>query len=112
MPREKRRKNETGIYHIMVRGINGQRIFKDYEDKEKFMQAMYKAKEKGKFLLYGYCFMDNHVHLLIKESEEVGTSLKRITVSYDQWYNNKYGRQGHFFRIAIKAKWLKAMLIY
>jgi hypothetical protein len=41
--------------------------------------------------------MDNHVHLLIKEGEELGTSIKRMTVGYVQLHNSKYGRTGHLF---------------
>lgn len=33
-----------------------------------------KAKETGGFEVYGYCLMDNHVHMLLKEDEEIGTS--------------------------------------
>ncbi len=52
----------------------------------------------GGFELYAYCLMDNHVHLLIKEGEELGTSIKRITVGYVQLHNNKYDRTGYLFQ--------------
>lgn len=104
MAREKRKRSETGIYHIMLRGIEGRNLFENEEDKETFIEAIIKAKEKGEFLLYGYCLMDNHVHMLIKEGEEIGTSIKRITVSYVQWYNNKYGREGHLFQNRYKSE--------
>ena len=29
MPRQARQKSESGVYHIMLRGINGQVIFED-----------------------------------------------------------------------------------
>ncbi|WP_073147845.1 transposase [Paramaledivibacter caminithermalis] len=74
MGREKRKRSITGIYHIMLRGIDGQNIFIDDEDREKFMKVLFKGKAKGQFLLYGYCLMNKHVHLLIKEDEEIGTS--------------------------------------
>lgn len=32
MPRQAREKSNGGIYHIMLRGINGQDIFNDEED--------------------------------------------------------------------------------
>ena len=32
MPRQARKKSESGIYHIMLRGINKQQIFEDEED--------------------------------------------------------------------------------
>jgi hypothetical protein len=36
MPRQAREKSETGIYHLMLRGINKQNIFEDEEDKSDF----------------------------------------------------------------------------
>lgn len=98
MSREKRRKSKSGIYHIMLRGIDQRHIFIDDDDCTKFLKTLMKAKEAGGFSLYAYCLMDNHVHLLVKENEEIGTSIKRITVSYVQWHNNKYGRTGHLFQ--------------
>ena len=37
MPRIPRQKSESGIYHIMLRGINQQIIFEDDEDYTKFI---------------------------------------------------------------------------
>jgi len=68
MPRFARIKSITGIYHIMLRGIDKRDIFLDDEDRTKFLENMNKAKEIGKFEIYGYCLMDNHIHLLLKES--------------------------------------------
>ena len=104
MAREKRKRSETGIYHIMLRGIDGRKIFMDDEDKQKFIQGLIRAKEKGGFTLYAYCLMNNHVHLLIKEKEEIGTSIKRIAVGYVGWHNNKYGRKGHLFQNRFKSE--------
>ena len=98
MARQSREKSETGIYHVMIRGIDKRNIFLDKEDKIKFLEKLIQAKEAAKFKLYAYCLMDNHVHLLIQESEEIGTSIKRLTVGYVQWHNNKYARTGHLFQ--------------
>jgi len=104
MAREARKRSITGIYHIMLRGIDKRDIFLDDEDKIKFMEKLMKAKEIGKFELYGYCLMDNHAHLLIRENEDIGTSIKRITVGYVWWHNNKYGRTGHLFQNRYKSE--------
>ena len=92
MARQARKRSITGIYHIMLRGIDKRNIFLDDKDKMIFLQKLLKAKESANFNLYGYCLMDNHLHLLIHESEEIGISIKRITVGYAIWHNNKYGR--------------------
>ncbi|NYB74649.1 transposase [Sedimentibacter hydroxybenzoicus DSM 7310] len=98
MPRKARIKSNTGIYHIMLRGIDKRNIFLENEDKLKFINDIKKAKEKGNFNVFGYCLMDNHVHLLLQESEEIGTSIKRITVAYAGWHNKKYDRIGHLLQ--------------
>lgn len=98
MAREARRKSQTGIYHIMLKGIDDRNIFLDEEDKLLFLKKLIAAKDTAEFKLYGYCLMDNHVHLIMEESEEIGTSIKRITVGYVHWHNNKYGRTGHLFQ--------------
>ncbi|WP_339362290.1 transposase [Vallitalea maricola] len=104
MARQRRERSKSGIYHIMLRGIDKRNIFLDDEDREKFLYTLLKAKQSGGFSLYAYCLMDNHVHLLIKENEEIGNSIKRITVSYVQWHNNKYGRSGHLFENRYKSE--------
>ncbi|MDK2809807.1 MAG: REP-associated tyrosine transposase [Petroclostridium sp.] len=38
MPRQAREKSSSGIYHIMLRGINRQDIFHDEEDKMRFTE--------------------------------------------------------------------------
>lgn len=44
MPRQARKKSESGIYHIMLRGINQQQIFEDEEDNAKFIQILKDCK--------------------------------------------------------------------
>lgn len=98
MARQARVKSTTGIYHVILKGLDGRNIFLDDSDRSIFMEKLNKARETGGFQLYAYCLMDNHIHLLIKEGEELGTSIKRITVGYVQLHNNKYGRTGHLFQ--------------
>lgn len=105
MPRKARRKSRTGIYHIMLRGINKQTIFEDEEDKIQFLKTLKKYKDISKYQLYSYCLMDNHIHLLLKESKEtVSEVIKRISSSYVYWYNQKYERCGHLFQERFKSE--------
>ena len=45
MGREARKRSSTGIYHIMLRGIDKRDIFLDDEDKIRFMKKLMKEKE-------------------------------------------------------------------
>lgn len=99
MPRQARKRSRSGIYHIMLRGINKQTIFEDNEDRRKFLQTLGRYKKVSGYTLYGYALMDNHVHMLLKEGEEgVSAAVKRIGSSYVRWYNDKYDRYGHLFQ--------------
>jgi len=105
MPRQARVKSETGIYHIMLRGINQQQIFEDEEDNLKFIQILKDYKILCKYKIYAYCLMGNHVHLLIKEEfDEIQQIIKRIAGKYVYWYNSKYERTGHLFQDRFKSE--------
>ena len=105
MPRQARRKSESGIYHIMLRGINQQQIFEDEEDSIRFLETLAKYKEQCGYEIYAYCLMGNHVHILLKEGKENLTLvLKRIAGSFVYWYNWKYRRCGHLFQDRFKSE--------
>jgi len=105
MPRRAREKSSTGIYHVMIRGINKQIVFEDNEDYEKFMRIIKDYKEVSKYEIYAFCLMSNHIHLLIKEGkEELGTVFRRIGARYVYWYNLKYKRSGHLFQDRYKSE--------
>jgi len=105
VPRAARKKSETGVYHVTLRGINQQQIFEDEEDNEKFLQIMEECKKVSGFELYAFCLMGNHIHLLLKVvAEDVDQIIKRIGVRYVFWYNWKYQRAGHLFQDRFKSE--------
>ncbi len=132
MPRRSRKMSESGIHHIMLRGINRSAIFHDEEDCEVFLQYLSESLtpppaglSDGFFVtpepcgggtkepslcnarpaqIYAYCLMGNHVHLLMKAGDEPLSSLfKRFGVRYVYWYNHKYDRVGHLFQDRFKS---------
>ena len=105
MPRQARKKSKTGIYHIMLRGINQQQIFEDSEDFEKFLQVLNDCKAISEFKIFAYCLMGNHIHLLIQEIKEpIEQIMKRIATRFVYWYNIKYQRVGHLFQDRFKSE--------
>lgn len=105
MPRGPRQLSSSGIYHIMLRGINQQVIFEDDEDYLKFVEIIVKYKEICKYKVFAFCLMSNHIHLLLKIDEDcLATAMKRIAGSYAFWYNRKYYRMGHLFQDRFKSE--------
>lgn len=107
MSRQARPQSASGVYHIMLRGINRQAIFEEDDDYKKFLYILQDCKAMSGFRLYAYCLMGNHVHLLIHilpTSESLAQIFKRIGVRYVGWYNRKYGRTGHLFQDRFKSE--------
>lgn len=105
MPRLSRKSSSTQTYHVILRGIDKRNIFLEKDDYKKFLYYILKSKEKSNFSVYAYCLMSNHVHMLIKSEEDtIGNIMRRITVGYAQYHNNKYVRTGHLFQNRFKSE--------
>ena len=59
MLRTAREKSHSGIYHVILCGINKQNIFEEAEDYKKMMDLLRQRKEAGGLALYGNCPMSN-----------------------------------------------------
>lgn len=105
MPRGARMPSSSQIYHVMVRGNNKQNIFIDSDDKDYFLDVLRRKKEQTGFSLYAYCVMDNHAHLVLKETgESVAKVMQRVTVSYALYFNKKYKTVGHVFQDRFRSE--------
>ncbi len=105
MPRKARQKSESGIYHIIMRGINRQVIFEEENDYSQFLKTLQRYKAKCGYEIYAYCLMGNHIHLLLKTgTEPLEQIMRRIGGSYVYWYNNKYQRVGNLFQDRFKSE--------
>ncbi len=105
MPRKARQKSGSAIYHIIMRGINRQVIFKEDEDCHYFLQTLKIYKEQCEYELYAYCLMSNHIHLLLKVgSEPLEQIMRRLCGKFVYWYNNKYDRAGYLFQDRFKSE--------
>ena len=107
--------SDSGVYHVILRGVNKQQIFECTEDYQRFLNILRTLtvreqdesgyRSKPNCVIYAYCLMGNHVHLLIKESSEtLAQIMKRISSSYVYYYNHKYGRIGHLFQERFKSQ--------
>ena len=68
LPRQAREKGEFSTYHIIQRGNDRKEIFLSNHDKSRFIGTLVKMKKRYNFVIYAYCLMDNHTHLLINDN--------------------------------------------
>lgn len=105
MPRKPREKSETGIYHVIVRGMGQQNIFHEEDDFQRYLETTKNISLESKVSVLGYCLITNHVHLLLRENDgDISGFMKRLGVSYAYWYNWKYERIGHVFQDRFKSE--------
>lgn len=106
MARQPRKYSDSGIYHVILRGINREKIFCEDVEKEKFLHILSRnfaggqtpeiGKHQGR--LFAFCILDNHVHLLIKESSlGISNLMQRIGTAYANFFNRRHGRSGPVF---------------
>lgn len=105
MPRQARQKSKTSIYHVIFRGANRQEIFHDDDDRIRFLETLEKYALLYEMKSYAWCLMNNHIHLLLKEgNEEISLTLKRLAISFVQYYHFKYHTTGHLFEDRFKSE--------
>ena len=92
------------IYHIINRGSHKDRIFRRKRDKEAFLSRMQKTAKLFDVIVYGYCLMDNHFHILIQTlNPNVSQFMQSLQGGYANWFRTKYGQVGPLFQGRYKS---------
>lgn len=105
MPRQARIKSSTGIYHVMIKGINKEQIYKKDIYKANILKIIREIKEKDEFFVIAYCIMNNHMHLLIKvEEDNLADIMRKINVKFAMYYNYFEERNGYVFQNRFRSE--------
>ena len=104
MARKPRIEHKGAFYHIIVRGNQKQKIFKDKQDYLNYLKILSNYKKRYQFLLYSYMLMSNHLHLLIETGKvPLSKILQGINQSCTIYFNRKYKTVGHLFQGRYKS---------
>ncbi|MDP2741312.1 MAG: transposase [bacterium] len=114
------------IYHIILRAVGDALVFNDEKDYYRGIFSLYefnntklveirKRREERKkektsgcptpadrellVEILAFCFMPNHIHLLVRQLKDNGISqfMQKVGGGYANYFNKKYGRKGHLF---------------
>ena len=96
---------DNSYYHIVNRGNQKQNIFQEQADYEEYAGILALYKRKFGIKLLCYCFMPNHVHLILElqNTKELAKFMQCITQSYAKWFNLKYNKVGHLWQGRFKS---------
>ena len=101
MPRARRQLIDEGYYHIIQRGNNRRAIFHRPRDFQAYFVLLKEGLDRSPgTLLHHYCFMPNHMHLLIRvgASADLPRLMHWVNLSYTHYYRRAYDYVGHLFQ--------------
>lgn len=97
---------DNAVYHIITRGNQKQKVFREQNDHQEYLKLLLKYKDKYRFKLYSFCLMPNHVHLLLQvdKGRILNNIMSGLNLSYTIYFNYKYGAVGHLWQGRFKSR--------
>jgi len=104
MPRIARLDTPGLLHHVMIRGIERRKIFKDDKDREDFIERLSALIPETKTQCYAWSFLPNHAHFLFKSGPRgIAFLMRRLLTGYAVSYNRRHKRHGQLFQNRYKS---------
>ena len=104
MPRTARLDTPGLLHHIMIRGIERRKIFRDDKDRDNFIERLSILLPETKTQCYAWVFMPNHVHMLLRSGPSgISTLMRRLLTGYAVSFNRRHKRHGQLFQNRYKS---------
>jgi putative transposase len=104
MPRQARLDAPGTLHHIMGRGIEGVKIYRNPVDRKDFIKRIGALCQAGQIRLYAWALMPNHFHLLVRsENRPISYSMRKLLTGYAVNFNKRHKRLGHLFQNRYKS---------
>jgi REP element-mobilizing transposase RayT len=92
------------VYHVTARGNERKRIFRDDEDRQRFLAALEEMAIQFQVHVLVFCLMPNHYHLVIcTPKANLSRAVGWLQVTYTVRFNRRHRRSGHLFQGRFKA---------
>ncbi|MDQ1331443.1 MAG: REP-associated tyrosine transposase [Thermodesulfobacteriota bacterium] len=92
------------MQHIIVRGIDRQKLFKNDEDRNNFLGRLRAILTETGTDCYAWALIPNHFHLLLRTGNvSISKVMRRLLTGYAIWYNRRHGRYGHLYQNRYKS---------
>ncbi len=104
MPRSARLDAPGVLHHVMTRGIERRRIFRDDLDREDFVACLSAHCRKGDVAVFAWSLMTNHAHILLRTSGDgLSHVMQCLLGGYVGRFNRRHRRHGHLFQNRFKS---------
>jgi REP element-mobilizing transposase RayT len=104
MPRQPRLDTFGALHHIIGRGIERTKIFRNEEDRIDFINRLAALCREKALVVYAWALMSNHYHLLVRTGKQpLSSSMRRLLTGYVVNFNRRHKRYGHLFQNRYKS---------
>jgi putative transposase len=104
MPRSARLDLPDLLQHVIVRGVDRCDIFRDDNDRGRFLQSFSKLLVQTGIECFAWSLMSNHFHLLLRPSQtSLALFMRRLLTGYAIYFNLRHKRSGHLFQNRYKS---------
>ena len=104
MPRKARIDAPGALHHIIFRGIERRKIFRDNKDRDNFLDRLGNVLSDSGTPCYAWALIPNHVHLLLKTGNTpLSTVMQRILTGHAAYFNRRHQRHGKLFQNRYKS---------
>jgi len=90
------------LHHIIVRGIEGRRIFSDNQDRDNFVKRLGNIVTETQTFCFAWALIPNHI-LLRTGQTPLATVMRRLLTGYAVSYNRRHRRHGYLFQNRYKS---------
>ena len=104
MPRLARLDAPGVLHHIMIRGIERRKIFRDNKDRDGFLERLSTVLVETHTPCYAWALLNNHAHFLFRSGPSgISNVMRRLLTGYAVTFNRKYKRHGQLFQNRYKS---------
>ena len=104
MPRQPRLDAPGALHHVMCRGIDRIKIFRNRKDREDFLERLADLCRVKALSVYAWALISNHFHLLLRTGNQpLSNSMRKLLTGYVVNYNARHKRYGHLFQNRYKS---------
>jgi putative transposase len=104
MPRQARIDAPGALHHVIVRGIERRKIFKDNIDRNAFLVRLGNILSDTKTSCFAWALIPNHFHLLLRSGKQpLSTVMRRLLTGHAMGFNRRHRRNGQLFQNRYKS---------
>jgi REP element-mobilizing transposase RayT len=104
MPREARLDTPGALHHVICRGIERRKIFRDDQDRDNFVERLGNVLSRTSTPCLAWALIPNHFHLLLKTGKTpIATVMRRLLTGYAVTFNHRHRRHGRLFQNRYKS---------